>query len=327
MTPSTPTDNADNVLRGSLLVLFAIAVFSALDALVKYEAARYPTAEIVFFRSVGATFTVTLLALRHGGPRPFRPHHWFPHVLRITFALICLFTLFKALAAMPLADVTAVYMTAPLIVAGLSRPVLNERVGPRRWFAILVGFIAVLFIVNPGRGVFGFVGILALIATFAYSGMVMTARRYRRTESTAALTFYPLFGATIVAAMAQIPVWKTPTIADMVIMLMIGLLNGFASFALTAAYRTAPAAVIAPIEYTGIVWAMIIGLVFWGEYPTQVTVVGAGVIIAVGLYVQWTTRETGRPLTPRRITVAAENDTPTADHEPASATDATELER
>ena len=191
---------------------------------------------------------------------------------------------------MPLADVFGIAFTSPLFVTALSVPLLGERVGIRRWSAVSVGFIGVLIMVRPDSGIVDWTSWIALFSTFLYALALVFLRNLGKTESTVSIVFYVTLTTTIASALTLPFQWVTPGPLDAVLLVAIGLMGGSAQLAITRAFRLAPAAVVAPFDYTALVYVRIIGYVVWDEVPTAMFLVGAAIVIASGLYILY--RET-----------------------------------
>jgi drug/metabolite transporter (DMT)-like permease len=271
--------------KGISLMLLAIALLSTMDAMVKYVSAGYPVVQVVFFRSLFAFIPIAIVVLRNGHWSDLKTRKPLGHLGRSLFGLVSLGSFFYCLKHMPLADLVAISFAAPMFVTALSIPFLGEKVGPRRWAAVLVGFAGVLIMVNPGSGVFGSIAFLALAATFGYASVLIFIRKLSRTETNAAIVFY--YSLTSVAATGLLLpfYWVTPNLHDLAILIGIGLVGGCAQLVMTAAYRAANVSIVAPFEYTAMFWAVIYGYLLWGDLPQWNIWLGAAVVAASGLYI------------------------------------------
>ena len=287
MTPP-PADlptAATPALRGIANIVVAVGLFAAMDALVKHLAASYPVLQLVFFRSLFAFLPLSILIVRSGGLPALRTVRPLGHVLRSMAGLASMLLFFLAFALLPLAEAIALSFAGPLFLTVLSIPILGERVGLRRWAAVLIGFLGVLIIVRPGGGVFGVEALVPIGAAFAYAFAMIFVRKLSRTETNAAIVFYFTLSCTAASALALPFVWITPTTADLPALVGVGLLGGAAQVFMTQAFRLAPAAVIAPFEYLAILFGIGFGYAFWGEIPDRWTLAGAAVVVASGLYI------------------------------------------
>lgn len=270
--------------RGIASMLLAVAVFSTMDAVIKWLAPDYPVMEIVFFRSLFA-FVPLLPAIARGGRaaiRTARPGGQAGRALAGLGATICFFYAYRFL---PLADVLGIAFAAPLFVTALSVPLLRERVGIRRWSAVSVGFVGVLIMVRPDAGVADPATLLTLLGTALYSLALIFVRNLGKTESTISIVFYATCTATLASTLALPFGWVTPNAQDLALLILIGILGGIGQLAITRAFRLAPAAVVAPFDYTALPYAAALGYFIWGDVPEPIFLLGAVIVIFSGLYI------------------------------------------
>ena len=283
---------ADSARRGILMMVIATALWSAHDAASKWLTEEYSIFQILFLRSLFALFPILLLVHREGGLAQLRTRRLAALLGRGCLGATAFGLFLAALPLMPLASAYAIAMSAPLLITALSVPLLGERVGPRRWAAVLVGFAAVLLMIRPeaGDGWTGgeipLVGAgILLVAMLFYALGMMATRALGRTESAARMTFYASL-VFLAAGAATAPfVWVTPSLGDLALFAAVGLLAGLAQYCMTQAFRIAPPATVAPFEYSAMVWAVIFGFLIWGDLPGWQVSVGSAVIVLSGLYV------------------------------------------
>ena len=278
-------NQTDRPLQGILLLTMAVCIWATHDAAAKWYAATYPVFVILFWRSLFGTVPIFLIASRQGGVQsmPLRFHLLCTLRGCISF---CAFSSFVfALPLMPLADAIAVGMSAPIFITAASAFVLKEKVGPHRWGAVLAGFAAVLFIVRPDGQIPFEGGALLLFSNIMFTTSMMMTRRLGAVVSTATLSIYTAVAFAVLSAIAVCFAWATPTWQDVTVMALVGIMAGLAQYAMTAAFRIAPPSVLAPFEYTGLVWGVILGLIIWGEWPSRDVMIGAAVIVTAGLYI------------------------------------------
>ena len=275
---------ASTVPRGIASMLLAVAIFSCMDGLIKWLSATYPTIEIVFFRSAFA-FLPLLPALLRGGRAALRTRRPFVQAGRAAIGLVSMAAFFYCFRQMPLADVFGIAFSAPIFVTAFSVPLLGERVGIRRWSAVVVGFLGVLVMVRPDSGLFASASWIALFATVLYALGQIFVRDLTRTETTTCIVFYVTLTTTLVSATAMPFVWVMPGPGDAALLAAVGILGGLAQLAFTRAFRLAPAAVVSPFDYTGLLYAGVIGYSVWGDVPTLTFLVGAAIVMASGLYI------------------------------------------
>ncbi len=266
------------------LMLLAILLFAIMDALIKWQAATYPVLEIVFFRSFVGLF-VLAVPLARRGPGLLRSRHPWLHLLRGLLGLASLVGFFAAFAAMPFGDVYAISFASPLLTTALSVPLLGERVGWKRWIAVTVGLAGVLAMVRPGSGIFDLMALAALGATLAYALANLLVRRMSRTETNVAIVFYSGLLSSLASGAALPFIWQPPAWADLPWLVAIGLVGGLAHIVLTQSFRLAPASTVTPFEYSGMLWAVLFGWLFWSEIPDLAFYAGAALVIGAGLYI------------------------------------------
>jgi drug/metabolite transporter (DMT)-like permease len=227
-----------------------------------------------------------LIVLRHeGGTVRLRDTRVWVCLGRGCLAVACFLLFLAALPLMPLTDIFAIVMAAPLLISALSALVLKERVTFRRWVAILIGFFAVLVMVRPGGDVITPGALLVVGSVVVYSFLMILTRRLGSTESAGAMTFYSALVFLAVGLIAAPFSWIRPTPIGMLLMAATGLLAGSAQYCLTEAFRIAPPSLVAPFEYTSLLWAMLFGFLVWGDVPTTLVLVSAAVVIVSGIYV------------------------------------------
>ena len=306
------TKTSSNVKGVSFLVL-AILIFSLQNIAVKWIGGDYSVLEIVTFRSLIA-LPCTLLFYRYEGKRglPKTQRHKLEYV-RGFFLFLSYTTHFMGLAALPLADIESIRFSAPLMITFLSVVMLGEKVGPRRWLALVVGFVGVLFIVRPGSATFNMGSIFILISVLFYALSVTITRKLQTTDSSATMAYYSslvyLVAAFILAPLAvvvgEIPhahpgiaflfrAWSMPTLLDWIIMSGLGLVWASAMYFVARAYSLAQASVAAPFEYVSLPISVMWGFVIWQEVPTLMTLAGAFLTLFSGMYILYRERSNGQ---------------------------------
>ena len=212
------------------------------------------------------------------------------HVTRTVGALLALTLCVASLRGLALphaADAAAIAMCAPLFMTLLSVPLLKERVGWRRLIAVMIGFSGMLLIVQPGTEVFQWISLLPIVAAFGYALYMVTNRVLSGTESMTALTIYPQIAILVVSAAGLPFVWTTPTWPILWAMLLAGAAAGIGHLFLTVAFRYAPASLLAPLDYTALVWATFYGWALFGVLPGPLVVAGMALIVGSGLFIIW----------------------------------------
>jgi len=298
-----PVPTREEVRRGILYMILSVAVFSVVNALVKYQEAVYPVSQVVFFRSVFALVFSCGLVMREGGFSTLRTHRIAEHVGRGTLQFISMVAIFLAYHLMPLADAVAVTFSSPLFLTVLSIPLLGEKVGRHRWAAVIVGFIGVLVMVQPGPGTFSIGSILALANAALGASVTIALRRMSLTERPATLVTYQALVAVGLSVLILPFGWVSLTWQGAIGLASIGLISGFGQILWTLAFRLVPAAILAPFSYTSMIWSIGFGFLIWGDMPTPVLIGGACVVVMSGLYILY--RETIRRQSQRPVLAAA----------------------
>ncbi len=269
---------------GIAYVLAAMAAMTVMDAAAKWLGAGYPITEVVFFRNFFAIPPIAVLVW-YGGLASLRTRRLPGHALRAGFGLGAMFCFFTGLRYMPLAEAISIAFAAPLFVTALSGPILKEHVGPRRWAAVIVGFLGVLIITRPGGDVLRIEALLILAAALSYALFLLVTRHLARSESTSAIVFYTNGIALVVGALLLPFGWQAPTGEDLTIFIAMGLIGGCGSYFIAMAYRNAPASVLAPFDYTTLLVGTLLGWLIWRELPDATVFLGAAVVIACGLFI------------------------------------------
>ena len=309
MVANTITRSSDNV-RGVGFLLMALFTISLQTVAVKWMSGSYPVLQIVLLRSVVA-LPFTLLLYRYEGGRglPTTPRPKLESA-RGLFLFLSYTTFMMGLAALPLAEISAIRNSGPLMITLLSVVILGETVGPRRWTALLVGFIGVLLIVRPGTASFNLGSIFVLISVFLYALTVMVTRQLHTTDSSATMAYFStlvyLVSASILAPLVVLAgdmpgahpsiaflvrPWAMPTPVDFAIMAGLGIVWAAWMYFLARAYSLAEASVAAPFEYLALPIDVMWGFLIWGEVPTWMTWAGALLTIGSGAYILYRERK------------------------------------
>lgn len=297
-------DRLDASLKGILFLVAGIAIVSVQDVVIRFLSGGYSVFEIMLVRSVVAVIVVLPLIRLEGGLETLKTRRPFMHAARGLFACFAYTFYYMAIAAMPLADVVAITFSAPLIVTALSVPILKEPVGWHRWTGVGLGFVGVVVMLRPGRGVFDPAAVLALLAALTYAGNILITRQLGRTDSSSSMTFYTCGVYILFAGIAGLALgdgrfagdghasldflfraWTIPAIDDLGLMAVTGLTFGAGFYCLTQAYRMGQPSLVAPFEYTAILLAVIWGFAFWRELPDALAYLGIALIVGGGIYV------------------------------------------
>ena len=282
---TTISDDGDRPGLGIALMLTGIAAFAVMDATIKWLTADFPVTQVVALRSWFGRLWLGLLAYFEGGLPALKTRRPLVHVGRYALVLALSFSFFWALSQMKLVDAVAITFTVPIFITALSVPLLKEPVGWHRWLAIGVGFCGVLIMLRPGLGVFQWAALVVLGSAVVYALLMITTRAFKSTESTAALMLYPQLGMSLTGIVIAPLFWVTPSPVDLGLFALAGLFGSVGVMCLTHAFRLAPVATVSPFEYSALIWATLLGFLLWRELPDTPTLVGAGIVIASGLYI------------------------------------------
>jgi drug/metabolite transporter (DMT)-like permease len=244
----------------------------------------------VFIRSAFVLVLLTVVLVRSGTFHAIRTKRPFGHLLRVALTAVSIMTFFEAVRLLPLATAIAIGFVAPLFMTALSVPILRERVGLHRWAAIAVGFAGVLVITRPGPDGLEWPALLALCSSMLFATHLVTARWLARTETDAALMFWQNLGVLVCSGLLAPFVWMPVAAVDLAVVATMGVLLLVGQFCTVRAFRAAPVGAVAPFQYVELIWAAMIGYVFWQEVPPANVWIGASIVVASGLYVIWRER-------------------------------------
>ena len=272
-------------VRGAISALISFAIFSAHDVVVKFLGEHYSAVQIIFFSVLLSFPLVTVMLMNDRTDGNLRPRHLWWTALRTLSTVITGVSAFYAFSVLPLAQTYAILFAAPLLITLLAIPILGEKVGMRRGLAILVGMLGVMIVLRPGAADLSFGHAAALSAAVFSSLASVIVRKIGKDERSVVLLLYPMVANFIILG-GVLPFVYTPMPVEHFGMLGIIALFGFvATLFIIHAYRNAEAVIVAPMQYSQMVWAAIFGALIFQESPDFYTIVGACVIIASGLYI------------------------------------------
>ncbi len=292
MTLDSLADSRAERLRGIAAMLIAVAALAAMDAVLKVLAADYPPLQVTALRGASSLPFVLVSVALWGRWQNLRPVRVSLHLARGVLGIVMVAGFVYAVRALSLASAYAIFFIAPLLVTALAVPLLGEHVGGRRWLAILVGLAGVLVMLQPSPDALVTLGALgALASALAYALSAISVRALTRTDTTASMVFWFLVLLTLSAGALAAPGWVDIPPRDWPWIVALGALGTVGQHFITEAFRHAPASVIAPFEYTALLWGVAIDWAFWNVLPGGRTLVGAGIVIAAGLYLIWRERQ------------------------------------
>ncbi|HNP34213.1 MAG TPA: DMT family transporter [Woeseiaceae bacterium] len=288
MSDSEPTANKDHVVLGMATALGAFLMFTVMNALAKLLSVNHSVIEISFYRNVVALVPF-LIAIFVFGHRDIAVTHgkggWI--AFRAVFGTVSLTATFWAFSLMPMADTTALLFTSSLFIPILGIIFLGERVGMWRWTAVLVGFAGVLIMVRPTGHLYALGISIALGAAFLQAILQIVLRYIGRYERPETVTFYFFLIGTLITALPLPFIFVKPTLAEIPLLLGIGLSGAAAQWLFSTAFSHAPAVIVTVFNYSGIVWATFFGWLIWDDWPLPMVLAGATIVIASNVLIIW----------------------------------------
>lgn len=271
---------------GILLILSAMAILPGIDVIAKLLGQQgMPITQIVWARMFfGAALTLPF-ALRQGGMRALMPERPVFHTVRAGFLMLATFCFFSSLKFLPIADALAIFFVQPLVLTALSPAFLGERVGPRRWAAVAVGFVGTLIIIRPGLGGMNTGSLLALAAGTSLALYFLMTRRIAGSAPALVTTFHTMLIGTVVASVLAAMVWVWPDGGQWLLFVALGLTAALGHYLITRAYDFAEASLLAPLAYTEMITSVALGWWFFGDFPDFWTFVGVGILISCAIYI------------------------------------------
>lgn len=280
---------------GIALMLCAFLCFTGIDSCAKYLVQTLPAFEVTFFRYFGHLMIVSAFFLPRQGTGLLRANRLRTQIIRACVLLCGTVFNFAALQYLPLAVTSAIFFLSPLMICALSVPFLGERVGPRRWAAILIGFAGVLIIVRPGLAGVHWAWLLSLASSFCAAVYMMLTRTLAGSDSAETSQFYASLIPVIAIFPVALAIWVWPhSPTELTLMVLIGCFGWAGHQCATVAHRFAPASTLAPFVYTQILWMTASGYLFFDTIPDLWVFVGAGIVVASGLYVWLRERQLGK---------------------------------
>ena len=271
-------------------MLVCEALWVAMNGLIKELSESYPPLQLLFFRNVLSIPLLYYLVRMTGGHQVLKTNRPFMHLIHSLIGSIGMICLIIAIGKLTLSETVTITYAAPLFITIFSVPFLGEKVGLRRWLAVVVGFVGVLIVARPDVE-FNPLVFLGIFATFCFSITVIIKRILSRTENSATLTLYFCITGTVVGAIGMLPNWVEPRTVDWGILIIMSLIAALVQITLTMAIKETPVSILSPLLYLSLVAAVIIDIIFWGVFPATETVVGAGIIIFAGLFIIYRERK------------------------------------
>ena len=269
---------------GFLYMFLSVCTFSVMDLLVKWSS-DYPTGEVLFFRGFFGLLPTYFLIPKNKLKTFYTTERSKEHLFRCLMGLMALIAIVVALRELPLAVVVSLSYAAPLFITVLSIFLLSEKVGVFRWLAVIIGFIGIIIIAEPGFKGMNYLYFLPLIFCIGMAFVTIMIRKLSTTEPIWLISIF--FTITIsIAGLATIPMgWKMPNFQDFILLSLIGITGGSANLFLTQSYKLSEVSLVAPLKYLALVFAIFFGYFIWSEIPTIKTLIGASLVVLSSLII------------------------------------------
>jgi drug/metabolite transporter (DMT)-like permease len=269
---------------GVALMLLGMFLFSANDVLGKWLVSTYSVGQVLLIRSVAALVVLAPFLWRAGLASLVRVERPGLQVVRMALSTAEVVFFYSAVRHMPLADAMTYWLAAPIYVAALSPLLLGERVRWRRWSAIAAGFVGVVVALEPSSATLSMPAVYALAGSLAFALMMVTGRSLRGTPD-AALVSWQIVGALAFGLVAAPAGWVPPSTPDFLLLALLGVVSMGAHVCVNRSLKLAPAATVAPFQYTLLLWAIVFGWAVFGDIPRPTMMAGGAIIVAAGLYI------------------------------------------
>tara|TARA_B100000809_G_scaffold88759_1_gene87177 strand:- start:515 stop:1396 length:882 start_codon:yes stop_codon:yes gene_type:complete len=263
---------------GFLYMFISICAFSIMDLIVKWSE-NYPIGEVLFFRGFCGMIPIFFLIPKERYFNFYKTNRPFLHFKRCVSGLVAIVAIFIALRKLPLATVVSITFAAPIFTTIMSIFFLSEKVGLYRWLAVLVGFVGILIISEPGFSSLNFYYIYPIIFCLGLSYVAIAIKQLSSTEPVWLIGLYFSFSIMIMSFFTLPQGWIMPNLKDLFLLCMVGILGGLANLWLTQSYKFAEVSLVTPLKYLALLFAIFFGYIFWDETPTTKTLLGAALVI------------------------------------------------
>ena len=293
-----------STIAGALGVVFGLGAILAQDVIMKNLSVHYSVIQLIFVRSVFALLILSCLLPFISGSKVLQSNRKGVQILRGSLQFLSFSCYYIALKSMPILDLVTIFFSAPLIAVALSVPILKERVSTKHWIAICMGFAGALLMIGPkGLGFDQGIALLALVAAILYAGSIVATRILGESDQGATTALYTAIMYAVLAGLSvsvmefiyplvmpdsyspTTDYWIAPTMQHMGLLVVAGIAVCVAFLLLAHAYRQAPVSILAPWEYSALIWGGVFGYLFWNELPSTVTIFGALLIVSSGIYI------------------------------------------
>jgi len=279
-------NNLSSNLRGVLFMFIATICFSLMHALIRHMSGELHPFELAFFRNLFGLLVVLPWFVRYG-LRPLKTKRLSLHAIRAGINVTAMLMFFYALSVTPLADVAALSFTAPIFATVLAVLILGEIVGPRRWAAILFGFCGTLVLLRPGFEIVTYGQILVVVSASFWACALIIIKILARTESSVTIITYLILLMAPLSAIPAAMVWSTPSVEQLGVMALMGILGTFGQLLMTQALKEGDTNVIMPLDFLKMIWAVLLGFFIFGEIPEIFTWVGGAMIFSSITYIAY----------------------------------------
>jgi drug/metabolite transporter (DMT)-like permease len=285
-----PEQRADN-LRGIIMMVIAVGSFALMDAALKQLSPHYPPLQVAALRAYASLPVVLVWAGVLGVRARLFQVRWSLHLLRGVIGILMMACFAFALRTLPLSEAYSIFFFAPLLITALAAPILGERVGANRWWAILIGLLGVLVVLRPsGMRMLSLGGVAVLVSTLCYAISAISARVLGRTDSSVSMVFWLMLFMAVGATALTGSDWRPVQSNHGWLLLAIAVTGSTGQYTITEAFRRGQASLIAPFEYTALAWGLMLDWLIWQVLPSPVVLLGAGIVVGSGLFLLWSER-------------------------------------
>ena len=269
---------------GFFYMFISVCAFSLMDVIVKWSD-DYPVGQVLFFRGFCGIIPILFLIPKDRYFDFYKTTRPVLHFKRCLAGLIALVSIFVALRNLPLATVVSISFAAPIFITIFSIFLLDEKVGLYRWMAVLVGFLGIIFITEPGFSALNVYYIYPIIFCLGLSYVAIAIRKLSSTEPAWLISFFFSFSIMLLSFLSFYQGWILPSLLDLFLLSMVGILGGLANLWLSQSYKYSEVSLVSPLKYLGLVFAIIFGYFIWNEIPTTKTLLGALLVIVSSIII------------------------------------------
>ncbi|WP_440634776.1 DMT family transporter [Candidatus Pelagibacter sp. HIMB1746] len=269
---------------GFFYMFISVCAFSLMDLIVKWSD-DYPVGQVLFFRGFCGIIPILFLIPKDRYFDFYKTTRPVLHFKRCLAGLIALVSIFVALRNLPLATVVSISFAAPIFITIFSIFLLNEKVGLYRWMAVLVGFLGIIFITEPGFSALNVYYMYPIIFCLGLSYVAIAIRKLSSTEPAWLISFFFSFSIMLLSFLSFYQGWILPSLLDLFLLSMVGILGGLANLWLSQSYKYSEVSLVSPLKYLGLVFAIIFGYFIWNEIPTSKTLLGALLVIVSSIII------------------------------------------